>query len=54
MACHMIANMRAEVGMVAGDDKTLVRCYTNNSETNNNIMRSQESYDHRNYEHKCV
>ena len=46
MVCHMIANMREEVGMVVGDDAKLVRFYTNNSEYINNIIRSQVSYDH--------
>lgn len=40
MSCHMVANIREEAGMVVGDDGKPVRCYTNNSESINNIMRS--------------
>lgn len=40
MACHMVANIREEAGMVVGDDGKPVCCYTNNSESINNVMRS--------------
>ena len=40
MSCHMVANIREEAGMVVGDDGKPVRCYTNNSESINNMMRS--------------
>ena len=42
MACYMIANIREEVGIIVGDDSKPVGCYTNNSESINNIMRSAE------------
>ena len=40
MACHMVANNRQEAGMVVGDDGKPLRCYTDNSESINSIMRS--------------
>jgi len=45
MACHMVASIRSEAGMVLGDNGKPVRCYTNNSESMNNVMRSaKETY----------
>lgn len=35
----MVLKVRKEAGMVVGDNKPL-RCYTNNSESMNNVMRS--------------
>ena len=45
MACHMVASIRSDAGMVLGDNGKPVRCYTNNSESINNVMRSaKETY----------
>ena len=45
MACHMVASIRSDAGMVLGDNGKPVRCYTNNSESMNNVMRSaKETY----------
>lgn len=40
MGSHMVANVRKEAGMVVGDDGKPARCYSNNSESMNNVMRS--------------
>ena len=45
MASHMVASIRNEAGMVLGDNSKPVRCYTNNSESMNNVMRAaKETY----------
>ena len=40
MGSHMVANVRKEAGMVVEDDGKPARCYSNNSESMNNVMRS--------------
>ena len=40
MARHMVENAREEAGMAVGDDGKPLRCYTNCSESMNNVMRS--------------
>ena len=45
MASHMVASIRKEAGMLLGDNGKRVRCYTNNSESMNNVMRAaKETY----------
>lgn len=39
MGFYMVANVRKEVGMVVEDDGKFVRCYFNNLELMNNVMR---------------
>ena len=42
---EMVASIRSEAGMVLGDNGKPVRCYANNSESMNNVMRSaKETY----------
>lgn len=40
MASHMVEKVRKEVGMAVGDDGKPLRCYTNNSESMSNVMKS--------------
>ena len=45
MASHMVASIHNEAGMVLGDNGKPVRCYTNNSESMNNVTRAaKETY----------
>ena len=39
-ASHMVADVREEAGMAIGDDGKPLHCYTNNSESMNNVMKS--------------
>lgn len=39
MACHMVEEVRKQAGMAVGDNGKPLRCYTNNSESMNNVMR---------------
>lgn len=39
MVSYMVVSIRNEVGMVLGDNSKLVRCYMNNLEFMNNVMR---------------
>ena len=40
MASHMVADVRKEAGMAIEDDGKPLHCYTNNSESMNNVMKS--------------
>ena len=40
MASYMVEKVRKEAGMAVGDDGRQLRCYTNNSESMNNVMKS--------------
>ena len=43
MASHMVADVRKEAEMAIGDDGKPLHCYTNNSESMNNVMKSAKA-----------